>query len=873
MSNCTEELKRRLPGTVLDAKYRLEEAVDSGGMGVVFRARDERLKRPVAVKVMCLEDGTDPKRHRERFHREARLAASIKDRTNVVMVHDFGTDRDPETGHDLDYIVMELLEGEDLAAWRLRHPDLCRANLPLAVDILTQAARGVAAGHRVGIVHRDVKPRNLFLEPDGSSRLVVRVVDFGIAKWHANPAENGDITFPGAFMGSERYASPEQLRRDKNLGPQSDVFSLGVVGYELLTGTHPFTDEDRTRLSQGLPVRVRYPGALNSRIPRALKSVLRRCLEVEPEKRFPDAVELARALEAAWRSAPASGDTHTWNEPGDSIEEDRTLIQPQPAPADPTPMPAPGPDPAPPRAHGPAVPLVDPGAAQHPEPEPEDRRKNPVSPRPDRWKPGPRTVALAAGIAGLIALGGWTSLRQGWVGSAYRLWTPSLWMDRSQPGLLGRGDSTLNANERFDVYRFQSRSRDKVRLVLTLEDAGFNGVLEWGRVVGGAWKTLESSAGEHPARVYVTVADSMQYRLRVRARTPGTGGRYTLHTTRGMPVISAGEPVTGRLGAADVHLAGSDAVYYEAWTFHATAGQQVNVSLDTRDWRGGLEWLRRVNGGWEKVEAIRSERRGDDLQLTATPAVSGDYVVQVRNRDTGRSGGYTLRLTTGARELRPGAPASSKLSDADAGYGGDLPGELWLYRGAPGAPVTLSMKNHPPTAVLEWGHFNAGRWETLGSDTSALRVKPPATGEYFVHVRGSAPADTGRYTLSATTEGPPVGTITAGMYVTGTLDGSRGQTGGRPSQEWSYRGAPGGEIQVAASMQSPLVLTFGCWNAMGTWEKLASNENDPMLGQAIVARVGDTGECTIRVESIFPPPAPQSYMLTVTAVVALAPPM
>ena len=294
-------LESLLKGRELAGRYRIEEVIGRGGMGAVYRATDARLGRDVAVKVITASAGNDPEvreRLRARFRHEAASAARLPHHPNVVPVYDYGTD--DELG--LDYIVMELLRGEDLAT-RLQ-----RAGPPPmgeALRILQHAARGVAVGHRAGLIHRDVKPGNVFLIQHGTDdEMQVRVLDFGIAKAMVEAEEDtasAGLTHDGRAPLSPAYASPEQLRGERRLTPASDVFSLGALGFQLLTGTRPFTEGDRNRMAAGMEVPVPSLRARNPQVPQEVEDVIRRALAPEPEDRFENAGALADALASPLR--------------------------------------------------------------------------------------------------------------------------------------------------------------------------------------------------------------------------------------------------------------------------------------------------------------------------------------------------------------------------------------------------------------------------------------------------------------------------------------------------------------------------------------------------------------------------------------------
>lgn len=284
-----------LLGRRLCDRYRVDSVIATGGMGSVCRAFDLKLERDVAVKVVTAvaPDADEAGRLKARFHREATAAARLR-HPNVVTVHDFGTD--PDLG--IDFLIMELLAGEDLSA-RMR-----RAGGPLpvdeAVEILREAGMGLAAGHRAGMVHRDVKPANIYLvaEPGGWE---VKVLDFGIAQVRAQDGETAAKLTQFGAPHTPRYASPEQLAGGV-VTAASDVYSLALTGLEMLGGEHPealnSTGDDREAAR-----RVKRVLAKRGDVPLRLAAILRRSMRLDPTARFADADVFLDALDD-WEKAP-----------------------------------------------------------------------------------------------------------------------------------------------------------------------------------------------------------------------------------------------------------------------------------------------------------------------------------------------------------------------------------------------------------------------------------------------------------------------------------------------------------------------------------------------------------------------------------------
>jgi beta-lactam-binding protein with PASTA domain/tRNA A-37 threonylcarbamoyl transferase component Bud32 len=266
-------------GDVLGGRYRLVELLGQGGMATIFRATDAQLGREVAVKVLHPQYGRDPD-FVARFRQEAQAAASLS-HPNIVAVYDFGTDADGP------YIVMELVDGEDVATLLARNGPLPPRQ---AARLAAEVAHALAAAHARGIVHRDVKPGNILVSSDGR----VKVADFGIARAWADAR----LTLPGVTLGSVHYFSPEQA-----LGEQateaSDIYSLGVVLYELLTGRRPWEGDTPASVAMA---RVSAPpplvSAVRPNVPPALEAIDRTALSPDPAARFPNAGAMAAALEA-----------------------------------------------------------------------------------------------------------------------------------------------------------------------------------------------------------------------------------------------------------------------------------------------------------------------------------------------------------------------------------------------------------------------------------------------------------------------------------------------------------------------------------------------------------------------------------------------
>lgn len=269
-------------GTVLLQKYEISRVIGQGGMGVVALARHLQLQQPVAIKLL-LPQVLDKHTVVQRFLREAQASVRLRSE-HVCRVLDVG-----QLDNGAPYMVMEYLEGTDLDG-------LLRERGPLAagevVDFVLQACEALAEAHSLGIVHRDLKPANFFLTRRADGSPLVKVLDFGISKT-LSPLEES-LTTTQSVLGTPAYMSPEQLRSSKHVDARSDIWSLGVVLYELCSGSRPFSASSFSELV--LKVAMEAPAALPAEVPAALAEVVLRCLAKEQSDRYADVAELVRAL-------------------------------------------------------------------------------------------------------------------------------------------------------------------------------------------------------------------------------------------------------------------------------------------------------------------------------------------------------------------------------------------------------------------------------------------------------------------------------------------------------------------------------------------------------------------------------------------------
>ena len=320
------------PGDVIGGKYRVERVVGEGGMGQVLAATHLGLGQEVAIKIMLAEKATESDSV-ERFLREAR-AAGMRKSSHVARVFDVAT---TDTG--LPYIVMELLDGKDLVTVLIESGALPYAD---AVDVIVQTCDAVAEAHALGIIHRDLKPENFFLSRRRDGTAHVKVLDFGISKLGVESSSHKGrriVTQENTVLGSPTYMSPEQVKNSKRVDERSDIWSLGVSLYELLTAAEPFGADSIPEIFVNvLTVTPAAPDQVVSDIPPELSAIVMRCLEKEPAERFQNVGELANAL-SRFGTGKLVSVAPTWGEgeraPDSSSSLVRRLSAPTPPPFQP----------------------------------------------------------------------------------------------------------------------------------------------------------------------------------------------------------------------------------------------------------------------------------------------------------------------------------------------------------------------------------------------------------------------------------------------------------------------------------------------------------------------------------------------------------
>src|SRR5215469_3442594 len=257
------------PGHVLANRYEIQQVLGEGGMGAVFKARDRELDRLVALKVIRPEFAQNPDVLR-RFKQELILARQVTHR-NVIRIFDLGE------ADGIKFITMEFIEGRDLKTL-LR--DSGKVEPRKAAEIIEQVCRALEAAHTEGVIHRDLKPQNIMVDAHGK----VSVMDFGIAR--SMEVTSGGMTQTGALVGTPEYMSPEQAKGEK-LDARTDIFALGIIFYELLTGDSPYkADTAMASLYKRTLECPRPPIELNPDIPRPLSNVVVHCLQIDKEKRY-----------------------------------------------------------------------------------------------------------------------------------------------------------------------------------------------------------------------------------------------------------------------------------------------------------------------------------------------------------------------------------------------------------------------------------------------------------------------------------------------------------------------------------------------------------------------------------------------------------
>lgn len=265
-----------MPDKVLGGRYIIQDKIGTGGMAIVYRGIDNRLGRPIAIKTMLPQYAADPS-FAARFKQEAQAAAALQS-PFIVSVYDWGKD------NDTYFIAMEYLRGTDLKSGVRKHGALdCKK----VAQIGSQIAQALSVAHRHDIIHRDIKPQNIMVQPDGN----IKVMDFGIAR-----AKNSHLTTDNSVLGTAHYVSPEQTQ-GKPLGPTTDIYSLGIVMYEAATGVVPFDGDDAISVAlkqvneQPVP-----PSARNPRVDQALERIILKCMQKDPKNRFQTAEEVFKVL-------------------------------------------------------------------------------------------------------------------------------------------------------------------------------------------------------------------------------------------------------------------------------------------------------------------------------------------------------------------------------------------------------------------------------------------------------------------------------------------------------------------------------------------------------------------------------------------------
>ncbi|MDB4997629.1 MAG: serine/threonine protein kinase [Myxococcaceae bacterium] len=293
-------------GITLNDRYALEAKIGEGGMGEVWRAKHLALDNPVAIKFLTANVGAS-EAVQKRFLVEAKVTAQLKSR-HAVQVFDFGVTTD---GHP--YLVMELLQGETLKA---RIGRLRRIDPESTVKILGAASKALARAHSLGIIHRDFKPDNVFLTKNEEGEDEVKVVDFGVAKLLGGMEEDpqtptdeqiadavtslDSLTRTGRLVGTPHYMSPEQIRMSAELGPAADIWALGVVAFECLTGKHPFQGNNVLEVFAAIQLgQARSALELEPSLPKAFEKWFARACAVHAADRFPDAITATTALSEA----------------------------------------------------------------------------------------------------------------------------------------------------------------------------------------------------------------------------------------------------------------------------------------------------------------------------------------------------------------------------------------------------------------------------------------------------------------------------------------------------------------------------------------------------------------------------------------------